>query len=116
MKSQIFVLVLSLAVASVMAKTAKGKGKEGKEEGKGLYLTEENMMNTCKAGTSWGEKTMAVMETWSDNAVAEARVKKEMKKGKKPKPNKVKGKGKDKSPSVDRLEKMAINEYVSNNK
>merc|ERR1719370_2505356 len=106
MRSLIIVLVLSLAVASVMAK----KGKGDKEEGKGLCLTEENMMMICKAGTSLGEKTMAAMETCSDNAVAEARAKKG--KGKKPKPNKGKGKGKNKCPSVDKLEKMAMDEYA----
>merc|ERR1712055_1256961 len=53
---------------------------------------------------------MAAMETCSDNAVAEARAKKG--KGKKPKPNKGKGKGKNKCPSVDKLEKMAMDEYA----
>merc|ERR1719513_521072 len=53
-------------------------------------------MMICKAGTALGERTMAAMETCSDNAVAEGRAKK----GKKPKPNKGKGKGKDKCPSV----------------
>merc|ERR1739846_285306 len=55
-----------------------------------------------------GEKTMAAMETCSDKAVAEARAKK----GKKPKPNKGKGKGKNKCPPVDKLEKMAMDEYA----
>ena len=112
MRSLIIVLVLSLAVASVMAK--KGKGKGEKEEGKGLCLTEENMMMICKAGTSLGERTMAAMETCSDNAVAEGRAKKGKGNGKKPKPNKGKGKGKNKCPSVDKLEKMAMDEYAGN--
>merc|ERR1712105_377253 len=90
----------------------KGKGKGDKEEGKGLCLTEEKMMMICKAGTSLGEKTMAAMETCSDKAVAEARAKKGNAKGKKPKPNKGKGKGKNNCPSVDKLEKMAMDEYA----
>merc|ERR1712168_962057 len=103
----LIVLVLSLAVASVMAK--KGKGNE---KGKGLCLTEEKMMMICKAGTSLGEKTMAAMETCSDKAVAETRAKNVNGKGKKPKPNKGKGKGKNKCPPVDKLEKMAMDEYA----
>merc|ERR1719431_1467622 len=59
----------------------------------------------CKAGTSLGEKTMAAMEICSDKAVAEAR-------GKKGKPNKGKGKGKNKCPPVDKLVKMAMDEYA----
>merc|ERR1712203_456872 len=43
---------------------------------------------------------------------AEARAKTGNGKGKKPKPNKGKGKGKNKCPSVDKLEKMAIDEYA----
>merc|ERR1712212_1125468 len=110
MRSLIIVLVLSLALVSVMAKKEKGKGKGEKEEGKGLCLTEEKMMMICKAGTSLGEKTMAAMETCSDKAVAEAR--RGNGKEKKPKPNKGKGKGKNKCPSVDKLEKMAMDEYA----
>merc|ERR1719315_25570 len=106
MRSLIIVLVLSLAVAK------KGKGKGEKEEGKGLCLTEENMMMICKAGTSLGERTMSAMETCSDNAMAEGRANKGKGKGKKPKPNKGKGKGKNKCPSVDKLEKMAMDEYA----
>merc|ERR1719315_407933 len=106
MRSLIIVLVLSLAVAK------KGKGKGEKEEGKGLCLTEENMMMICKAGSSLGERTMSAMETCSDNAMAEGRANKGKGNGKKPKPNKGKGKGKNKCPSVDKLEKMAMDEYA----
>merc|ERR1712243_376378 len=48
-------------------------------------------MMICKAGTALGERTMAAMESCSDNAVAEERAKKGKGKGKKPKPNKGKG-------------------------
>merc|ERR1711862_572430 len=98
-----------------MAKKA-GKGGEGgkgeKEAAKGLCLTEEQMMMICKAGTALGERTMAAMETCSDNVVAEGRAKKGKGNGKKPKPNKGKGKGKDKCPSVDDLEAMAMEKYA----
>jgi len=59
-----------------------------------------------------GEKTMAAMETCSDKAMAETRAKQGNGKGKKPKPNKGKGKGKNECPSVDKLEKMAMDEYA----
>ena len=69
-------------------------------------------MMICKAGTALGERTMAAMETCSDNAMAEGRAKKGKGNGKKPKPNKGKGKGKDKCPSVDQLEAMAMEKYA----
>merc|ERR1712025_839932 len=69
-------------------------------------------MMICKAGTALGERTMAAMETCSDNDVAEGRAKKGKGNGKKPKPNKGKGKGKDKCPSVDKLEAMAMEKYA----
>merc|ERR1711942_382724 len=69
-------------------------------------------MMICKAGTALGERTMAAMETCSDNAMAEGRAKKGKGNGKKPKPNKGKGKGKDKCPSVDKLEAMAMEKYA----
>merc|ERR1719317_981771 len=69
-------------------------------------------MMICKAGTALGERTMAAMETCSDNTMAEGRAKKGKGNGKKPKPNKGKGKGKDKCPSVDKLEAMAMEKYA----
>merc|ERR1719317_1017361 len=69
-------------------------------------------MMICKARTALGERTMAAMETCSDNAMAEGRAKKGKGNGKKPKPNKGKGKGKDKCPSVDKLEAMERNQSL----
>ena len=117
MRSLILVLVLSLAVASVMAKKGgkggkggkEGKGGKGeKEEGKGLCLTEEQLTKIflMKAGTSLGERTMAAIDTCSNNAVAETRAKKGKGKGK-GKPNKQ-----NKCPSVDKLEAMAMEKYA----
>merc|ERR1712212_1011769 len=112
----ILVLVLSLAVASVMAKKAGKGGKEEKEEGKGFCLTEKHMMMICKAGSSLGERTTAAMETCSGNDMAETRAKKGKNKGK----GKGQGKGKGKAkpnkpkecPSVDKLEAMAMEKYA----
>merc|ERR1719317_805838 len=55
-------------------------------------------MMICKAGTALGDRTMAAIETCSDNAMAEGRAKK--------------GKGKNKCPSVDQLEAMAMEKYA----
>merc|ERR1719206_917991 len=66
----------------------------------------------CKAGTALGERTMAAMETCSDNAMAEGRAKKGKPKPNKPNKGKGKGKGKDKCPPVDDIEKWAMEKYA----
>merc|ERR1719289_766429 len=83
-----------------------GKGEKG--EGKGLCLTEEQLTKIflMKAGTSLGERTMAAIDTRSNNAVAETRAKKGKGKGK-GKPNKQ-----NECPSVDKLEAMAMEKYA----
>merc|ERR1712112_733825 len=82
-------------------KAGKGKGGKGGKEGKGLCLTEERMMMICSAGSSLGERTMAAMETCSNNAVAAGRAKKGNGKGNKPK-----------CPKVEDLENDAMEEYA----
>merc|ERR1711872_540124 len=102
MRSLIIVLVLSLDMASVLAKKGKGgsKGKGGKgekEESKGMCPSEDQMMMMCKAGSELGEKAMAAMEACSNNVETRAKNGKGKGKGK----GKWKGKGNGKCPSVD---------------
>merc|ERR1712123_176835 len=111
MRSLILVLVVSLAVASVQAKKAKGGkgGNPAKKEPSGLCLSAEKMMMICHAGSALGEKANAAMEVCT--ATAEERAKKGKGKGK----AKGKGKGKGKTPkcpTVAEIMDMAGEEYA----
>merc|ERR1711892_693617 len=105
MRSLIFILVVSLAVASVQAKFRKAKGGKGgkpaKAEPAGLCLPKENMMMICHAGSALGEKANAAMEVCSAKAESRAKSKGKGGKGKAPK-----------CPTVDEIMQMVGEEYA----